>query len=79
MGTITINVSDAVEHEFRDLIREQFGTRKGTIGKAVEEALHSYVEKKKQADSGREAIALMNKGYKLGKIQYKSREELHER
>ena len=78
MGTITINVSDTVEHEFRDLIHEQFGTRKGTMGKAVQEALEAYVAEKRQKEIGREAIRLMNKGFKMGKILVRTRAELYE-
>jgi len=78
MGTITINVNDKTEIKFRKATELHFGKTKGSLGKAVTEAIEEWADKK---NSGTEAkmLELLEKGFKMGKIKYNSREELHER
>jgi len=37
MGTITVNVKDDIEKEFRKLVRSVHGAKKGDLGKALSE------------------------------------------
>jgi len=79
MGTITVNVNDETEALFRHTVKEEIGEGKGTLGKAITEALQNWVEEKKQQDIAKKMIALMEKGFDMGKITIKSRDELYER
>jgi len=78
MGTITINISDETEEFFRTTVKEEVGEGKGKLGEAVDEALKKWAYEKKQQEIADEMIALMKKGFNLGKITA-TREELHER
>lgn len=79
MSTITVNVDDSVERKFRRQVREHLGTGKGTLGRAITEALSMWVEDKAQQDLADELRLKMEKGYDMGKINYKSRDELYGR
>ena len=79
MATITINVNDEVAKRFRDMVKHESGEGKGVIGKTVEEALELWIKEKEQQDIAQRQMALMKKGFKLGKILYKSRGELYDR
>ncbi len=79
MGTMTISVEDAVEAKFREQVREQIGTGKGTLGTAITEAMQLWVEQKAQKQITRELLVIMEKGYEMGKITYKNRDELYGR
>lgn len=78
MGTITINVNDKSEMKFRNAAKIVYGTGKGTLGKAATEAIEDWANRK---TTGNEAkmLELLEKGFKMGKIKYKTREELHDR
>jgi len=78
MGTITINVRDNVEQQFRDFVGEKYGKQKGTLGIAVEEALKNWVSNKKQEDIAKRQKNLMNTGFNFGKYKF-IRDDLHER
>jgi len=78
MGTITVVVEDGVEERFREKTMQKFGKKKGSLGKAVTQAMDNWAE---QEDDNvvAETIKLLEKGINLGGITYKSRDELHER
>ncbi|HLC90461.1 MAG TPA: hypothetical protein VJI15_01715 [Candidatus Nanoarchaeia archaeon] len=78
MGTITINVSDTTETIFREVVREEIGSAKGSLGTAVEEALTLWISKKREEEIATRQLALMKRGFALGKYTFQ-REELHER
>lgn len=79
MGTITINVDNEIEIEFRDTVKKTYGQGKGILGKAVEEALKKWTYENNQKEIGRRLKTMMEKGWPMGKILYKHREELHDR
>ena len=79
MATITINLNDELNNKFREIVKLKIGEGKGTIGKAIEEAITSWIKEKKQIDIANEMMDLMEKGFNMGKIKIKSRDELHER
>lgn len=78
MGTITINLSDEAEALFRETVKEERGTGKGILGKAVEEALKKWIEEKRQEEIAKRQLALLKKGIKMGKIKWR-REEIYDR
>jgi hypothetical protein len=79
MGTITINIKDNVEQDFRATVKKAYGVGKGKLGKAISEALESWVAEKNQERVTKRMLALMGKGFDLGGITYTHRSELHER
>jgi len=79
MGTITINVDDSVEKEFRDTVREEKGNGKGKLGNAVEEALVGWISEKKQKEIAERQLGLLKKGaYSLKGWKF-NRDEIYDR
>ena len=79
METITINIERETKELFRETVKNEYGLKKGQLGKAVNEALMKWVEERRQKQMAEELRNMMKKGFKMGKILYKSREELYER
>jgi len=79
MATITINLDDELNKKFREIVKQKVGEGKGTIGKAIEEAIVSWIEEKKQVEIRKRMLEKLNKGYRMGKILIKSRDELYDR
>ncbi|VVB89002.1 Uncharacterised protein [uncultured archaeon] len=79
MGTITVNVKDEVEKEFRELVRSTQGTKKGDLGKALTDAMGKWVYEKKQERNAQEALKLLEQKFDFGMRLYKERSELYER
>jgi len=48
MGKITVEIDDELEKQLRHLIIDVYGTRKGALKIAVEEALKMWIEKKRK-------------------------------
>lgn len=80
MGTITVNVSDEAEQNFRQTVEAELGEGKGKLGRAIEEAITEWAAEKKQRKLREEALALLKKGglYKVGKNYTFKREEAYE-
>jgi len=78
MGTITVNVKDDVEKEFREIVRGFHGTKKGDLGKALTEAMRKWVYEKRQEKITQEALILLEQGFDFGKRLYKDRSDLYE-
>jgi len=45
MGWVRAIVSDELEQKFRKLAMEKFGYKKGSITKALEDAIEDYIKK----------------------------------
>ena len=78
MGTITINLDDKLETTFRQIVKEQYSLSKGTLGKVIAEALNNWIAIKKEEEISKRQIALLKKGFNMGKYKF-DRDELHER
>ena len=79
MGTITINVKDEVEKEFRESVKKRLGEGKGILGKAVEEALNKWVHDEQQRQIADELMRMMDKGlYSLKGWKF-NRDEIYDR
>jgi len=76
--TITVNVEEDVEERFRKIASATYGRRKGYLGKALTQAMKEWEKKQKQIDVNVRALEILRKGFKMGKITWKSRDELHE-
>lgn len=79
MGTITVNVKNDIEKEFRKVVSTVHGTKKGSLGEAITEAMQKWIYEKKQGKIAQEALELLEHGFKFGKRLYKNRIELYER
>jgi len=77
-ATITINASEKVVEEFRRVAASVYGTGKGYLSKAVEEALSVWVDTRKKKSANEILFEMMDKGYRLGGINYKHRSELYD-
>lgn len=76
MSTITVNVSTETAHQFRKKAYGLLGKKKGTLGKAVNEAMQEWIHKQDYLNT---CMKLLETGKNMGKIMYKTRDELHER
>lgn len=79
MGVMTLSVDSKVEQRFRRVVRKELGTGKGKIGRAATEAFEKWADEKEQKRIGEELRAIAKKGFNMGKILYKHRDELYER
>ena len=79
MGTITISVDDKTEQAFRKMAGAIYGTGKGHLGKALTEAIQEWVHERQQKKIAERELKRLEKGYNMGKILYKTRDELWER
>jgi len=78
MGTITINVNDKTEQKFRKAARLSYGSGKGSLGKAATSALEKWADHEMSNNTAK-MMEFLEKGFKMGKLRYTKREELHER
>lgn len=79
MGTITVNIEDEVEKEFRKIASEEYKGKKGFLGDAITEAMKEWIREKEQEEITEREIAILKKGFRLGKLMYKKKEELYAR
>ncbi len=77
--TITVSLDEETEREFREKAGIRYGRRKGYLGEAISDAMKVWMKKAEGDDADMRALRLLKKGFYLGKILYKSRDELHER
>ena len=80
MGTITVSIDDEVEKEFRKMVEECKGGKKGDLGKAITEAVKKWADEKRQKEIAERQMKRMSKGmYKLPKNWKFSRGEIYAR
>ncbi len=79
MGIMTISVDDKKEEAFRKAVAKKFGTEKGAISKGVEWGMEKVIEDVALENLRRRALERLEKGFDMGKIQYKTRAELYDR
>ena len=79
MATITLNVTDEVNNEFRSVVKTNFGEGKGKLGKAIEEAIKIWIFQQKQKELSTKGLSLLKEGI-WSKKNYKfNREEAYDR
>ena len=79
MATITINIKDNIEKEFRVTVKKKLGVGKGILGKAIEEAIKNWLEEEKQKKITEREINLVENGLYIIKDWKFNREEIYER
>jgi hypothetical protein len=79
MATITLNVTNEINNEFRNIVKTKFGEGKGRIGRAIEEAMQIWIFKQKQKELSTKGLSLLKAGI-WSKKNYKfNREEAYDR
>ncbi|MBI2632515.1 hypothetical protein HYW75_05915 [Candidatus Pacearchaeota archaeon] len=79
MATITINVNNKINQEFRKTVRKKLGERKGVLGKAIEEAIKNWLEEENQIRIAERQILMAKRGlYSLKNWKF-NRDEIHAR
>lgn len=79
MTTITINVNNELNEEFRKVVKIKLGEGKGKLGKAIEEAINIWIEKEKQGEIAQRQIKIMKDGIWSDKNYKFTREEIYEK
>lgn len=79
MATITLNVTNEVNDEFRNVVRIKFGEGKGKLGKAIEEAIKIWISEQKQKELSTKGLALLKEGVWFKKNYKFNREEAYDR
>jgi hypothetical protein len=79
MGIITISIDDDTEKRFRETAKKKLGERKGYLGEATTEALELWVKKQTQEEIAQRALELLGKERHLGKLLYKTRQDIYDR
>ncbi|HLC79595.1 MAG TPA: hypothetical protein VJG83_04165 [archaeon] len=79
MGTMTIGVDDEIEEKFRHTVAREIGKGKGSLGRAVGQAMEKWVKEKEHEEIRKRAIKKLEMGYSMGKLLFKNRDELHDR
>lgn len=74
---MTINLDENIEKEFKEKARLKYGKRKGSLAKAMNEALEEWL-KNDNNDMLKENLELLGKGIRMKKWKF-NREDLYER
>jgi hypothetical protein len=74
---ITRAVDEDLEKAFREFVARTYGTEKGVLSKATEDAYRKLMEEEKQEQLRRRAIERLEKGFNLGFKGYQSRDEIY--
>ncbi len=78
MVTITLNVNNEINNEFRQIVKSKFGEGKGILGKAIEDAIKKWIYEQKQKEITERQLEIgrngtwSRKGYKF------NRDEIYE-
>ena len=76
MAIMTVSVKDDVAKKFRKTAYAAYGRSKGSLGKAVTDALDAWADRQEHVSR---TLEMLEKGLPLGRMLYRKREELHER
>ncbi|MHB1439269.1 MAG: hypothetical protein ACYCSO_00390 [Cuniculiplasma sp.] len=75
--TITVNLDEAIEKKFKEKAILKYGKRKGSLAKALNEALEQWLKNDSKDVLG-ENLRLLDTGIEMKKWAFK-REDLYER
>jgi len=76
--TITVNIGNDVIDELRRLASKE-KQKKGFLGRTITQATRIYLKEKEQEEIAQRQMKKMEKGYNMGKILIKNRDELYDR
>lgn len=76
--TVTINMETETLNKLRILALAE-KRKKGFLGKVISEATKEYLKEKEQEEIRKRMLERLEKGYNMGKILIKHRDELYDR
>jgi hypothetical protein len=76
--TITLNIAEYVDKEFRKIVIQKYGVKKGNLSRAVEDAFKLFIQNINSNNADIDLLTKINNGYNLGGLLYKNRDKLHE-
>lgn len=79
MVTITLNITNEINNEFRNIVKSKYGDGKGTLGKAIEEAINKWIFEQKQKEITERQLKIMKQGIWSQKGYKFNREEIYEK
>ena len=79
MATITLNVNDEINNEFRQIVKSKLGDGKGKLGKAIEDAMKKWISEQKQKELSNQGLMLLKEGIWSKKGFKFNRDEIYER
>lgn len=77
--TVTLNIQRQVEQDFRLAAAATYGTKKGYLGKAANQALGEWARKQSSERADMYALRLLEKGLNLGGLKTKRRSDWYDR
>lgn len=79
MGNVTISLEDKKERLLRELAREKYGNKKGSLSKVTGEALKALADSSAKNRAMQRQLKWLERGFDLGKILVKNRDEIYEK
>lgn len=73
-----MTVRDEVEDRFRKMVEERCTQKKGSLGRAVTEAMELWIHEKEQEEVSKRALELLELTFDMGQRRFARREQLHE-
>jgi hypothetical protein len=79
MGHITVSLEDKDERKLRAITSQKYRNKKGSMAKVISECLGLLEKESARERAMARQLRWMDKGFKLGKLLVKNREELYDR
>ncbi|MFH1751624.1 MAG: hypothetical protein ABH821_01650 [archaeon] len=76
-SNVTIALEKKVENVLRSLASDKYNNKKGALAKVVSESLYLLSNKNRRQKAMERQFKLMDKGFNLGRIKVKCRDELY--
>jgi len=81
MGNVIVSLDDKDEQLLRNIAKEKYSGKKGSLSRVVAEGVHELANKEKKLKVARHQIRLMKSGFNLGlrnKKAFDKRSEIYE-
>ncbi len=79
IGELRVRVSKDIHDRFKQVVKETVGPTREDYKKSVLEAINNWCNEKQQKHIAAHGLALLEKGFDMGKMTYENRDELYER
>jgi len=71
---ITITIDAKLDEEFRELVKLEYGNKKGAYSKAIEEAIRKWIEERKEKILIKRVLEILDKGLEGEKWKFDRKE-----
>jgi hypothetical protein len=79
MGNITVSLEKSAEQKLRAIASQKYKNRKGALSKVITESLNLFSRQSARQRAMERQFRWMDKGFEMGKILAKKREEIYDR